>query len=202
MVITKQNPNETETGRFEYIYTIYEEPQDTTKQEVLNGTVEQEGKKQEVLNGTVEQEGKKQQVEKQEVVFSPQLNTNILNTKELNTKDKKKNIKKKKPAEYDDTLSAVVDAELKEAYLEYIKMRKLIRAPMTERALTMLIAKVNELEPDNVERQKKLLDTAIINNWKSVYPLRDSPPLKADDTFMTATENTEDLERRFMQAYS
>lgn len=203
LVITKQKPNETETGRFEYIYTIYEEPQDTEKQEVESCPIEQEGKKQEVENGTVVQEGKKQQVEKQEVVFSPQLNTNILNTNKSNTKDKKKNIKKKKQATgYDDILSAVVDVSLREAYLEYIKMRKLIRAPMTDRALSMLIARVNELEPDNIERQKKLLDTAVIHNWKSVYPLRDSPLLKADDTFMTATENTEDLERSFMQAYS
>ena len=59
-------------------------------------------------------------------------------------------------------------------YLEYIKMRKMIKAPMTDRALTMLINKVNELEPNSIDNQKKLLETAIMNNWKSVYPLRDN----------------------------
>ena len=51
-------------------------------------------------------------------------------------------------------------------------MRKLIKAPMTDRALEMLIAKVNKLEPNSIERQKLLLQTAIMNNWKSVYPLK------------------------------
>ena len=38
----------------------------------------------------------------------------------------------------------------------------------------MLINKVNELEPNSLENQKKLLEIAIMNNWKSVYPLRDT----------------------------
>ena len=53
-------------------------------------------------------------------------------------------------------------------------MRKMIKAPMTDRALQMLINKVEQLEPGNTERQKLLLDTAILNNWKSVYPLKDN----------------------------
>ena len=52
-------------------------------------------------------------------------------------------------------------------------MRKFIKSPMTERALLMLISKGNELEPNNVDRQKLMLETAIVNNWKSVYPLKD-----------------------------
>jgi hypothetical protein len=55
-------------------------------------------------------------------------------------------------------------------------MRKKIKSPITsERALKMLINKVNELEPKDVERQKKMLENAIVNNWKSVYPLKDEP---------------------------
>lgn len=52
-------------------------------------------------------------------------------------------------------------------------MRKLIKSPMTDRALTTLIDKVNTLEPSSIERQKKLLENSIVNNWKSVYPLKD-----------------------------
>ena len=99
----------------------------------------------------------------------PQLNTNTLNTKELNTKEKRK-----KESSYDEILSNIANDELKELYLEYIKMRKMIKSPMTDRALTMLINKVNELEPNSIDNQKKLLETAIMNNWKSVYPLRDN----------------------------
>lgn len=74
---------------------------------------------------------------------------------------------------YDAILSEIEDEELKELYLEYIKMRKMIKAPMTDRALRTLINKVNTLEPYDIERQKQLLENSIINNWKSVYPLKD-----------------------------
>ena len=88
----------------------------------------------------------------------------------LNNTSKKE---RKKESTYDGILSSVADDGLKELYLEYIKMRKMIKAPMTDRALTMLINKVNELEPNSLDNQKKLLEIAIMNNWKSVYPLRD-----------------------------
>ena len=52
-------------------------------------------------------------------------------------------------------------------------MRKLIKSPMTDKALTMLINRVNKLEPHSIERQKQMLETAIMNNWKSVYPIKD-----------------------------
>ena len=54
----------------------------------------------------------------------------------------------------------------------------MIKAPMTDRALTMLIKKVNELEPNSIDNQKQLLETAIMNNWKSVYPLKSNQSTK------------------------
>lgn len=50
----------------------------------------------------------------------------------------------------------------------------MIKAPMTNRALSMLIERVNDIEPLDVERRKKMLEEAIVNNWKSVYPLKES----------------------------
>lgn len=89
-----------------------------------------------------------------------------------NIKERKKEEPKKKATSYDEILSGIADEELKTLYLEYIKMRKLIKAPMTDRALQMLISKVNTLEPDSIDNQKELLETAIMNNWKSVYPIK------------------------------
>lgn len=91
---------------------------------------------------------------------------------------KKERIKERKQEStksgYDEILATIADDNLRETYLDYIKMRKMIKAPMTDRALQMLINKVEQLEPGNTERQKLLLDTAILNNWKSVYPLKDN----------------------------
>lgn len=59
--IVKLNPDETESGRFEYVYNIYEKP-NQEKQNV-----------------------EKQDIENLHVENQVQLNTNTLNTKELNT---------------------------------------------------------------------------------------------------------------------
>ena len=89
--------------------------------------------------------------------------------------NKKENADKpSKKTGYDIILAQIKDNSLRDLYYEYIKMRKMIKSPMTDRALTMLINKVNELEPNNVERQKQVLNNAILNNWKSVYPLREN----------------------------
>ena len=79
---------------------------------------------------------------------------------------------------YDRILSDIEDEELKNLYYEYIKMRKLIKAPMTDYMLRLLINKVNTLEPDNVERQKQLLKNSMVKGWKSVYPLKDADDRK------------------------
>lgn len=92
--------------------------------------------------------------------------------KDININIELKKERKKKESSYDEILSSVADDGLRDLYFEYIKMRKMIKAPMTDRALTMLIKKVNELEPNSIENQKKLLEIAIMNNWKSVYPLK------------------------------
>lgn len=95
------------------------------------------------------------------------------------------NIKKerKKAASYDAILSNISDEGLRELYLEYIKMRKMIKSPMTDRALTMLIKKVNNLEPNSIEKQKQLLETSIMNNWKSVYPLKEEQKVETKRSY-------------------
>jgi hypothetical protein len=95
---------------------------------------------------------------------------NTSNTTKNTTSNKKK---ERTPSGYDTILANISDSELRDLYYEYIKMRKLIKSPMTDRALVMLINKVNDLEPQSIARQKQMLETAIMNNWKSVYPLKE-----------------------------
>lgn len=108
--------------------------------------------------------------------------TNNNDKNDNNEKNNKKESKKERKATtYDEILSSVIDDSLRELYLEYIKMRKMIKSPMTDRALTMLIKKVNQLEPTDISRQKQLLETAIMNNWKSVYPIKESTMPKTEE---------------------
>lgn len=71
LVVKKLMPNETESGRIEYEYNIYEHPQ------------KQDGEKQGVEKQPLEFQG----VEKQGVENRPQLNTNKVSTNILNTDD-------------------------------------------------------------------------------------------------------------------
>lgn len=81
----------------------------------------------------------------------------------------KDNIKKSAEALFDE----IEDEELKSLYIDFYEMRKKMKAPMTEKAVKLLINKVGSLEQD-VERQKTLLNEAILHGWKSVYPLKDN----------------------------
>lgn len=134
--------------------------------------------KKEYMRGYMKEYREKQKLLTGKTNCKTNSKTNVSQADKEKDKEKDKDLKKeekKKATSYDEILSTIANDDLRELYLEYIKMRKMIKAPMTDRALTMLISKVNDLEPHSIENQKKLLEIAIMNNWKSVYPLRDKP---------------------------
>lgn len=78
----------------------------------------------------------------------------------------------KKDNEYIEIIDELVsDNDIKELVIEFIKMRKLIKKPMTERALKQLINKLYNLTENKRERLE-ILENSIINNWANVYPLK------------------------------
>ena len=97
----------------------------------------------------------------------PQLNTKQLNTKISNTKG----IESKEVREsYDTILNTLVeDEELKELYVEFIKMRQMKKKPLTNKALKLLIGRAERLSNLSVYRQKLMLEAAIFNCWDNIY---------------------------------
>lgn len=86
--------------------------------------------------------------------------------------DKEKKKERKKENNYDSIIDEMVsDENIKEALYEFLKMRKLIKKPMTDRALKQLINKLFSLAT-NKQEQLEILDNSIINNWSSIYPLK------------------------------
>jgi hypothetical protein len=53
-------------------------------------------------------------------------------------------------------------------------MRDKINSPLTEIGLEKLIERAKRLSKNNEKIEKLLLESAIINNWKNVYPPRES----------------------------
>ena len=66
------------------------------------------------------------------------------------------------------------DPELLELYEQYIKTREDMNAPLNETSLDKLIDRAKRLSNDNIRVEKVLLETAIINGWKNIYPPRES----------------------------
>ena len=53
-------------------------------------------------------------------------------------------------------------------------MRKGMDAPLSARALQMLITRCERLSKNNIKVQKLLLENAIINGWKNVFLPKES----------------------------
>lgn len=64
------------------------------------------------------------------------------------------------------------DHELNAAFVEFIKFRKQIRSPMTDRAIELAVNKLNKLSQDPLV-QRQIIEQSIVNGWKGLFSLHD-----------------------------
>lgn len=90
----------------------------------------------------------------------------LLNTNESNIKNNKViyNINN-----YLDILDTIPDSHLRNLYCYFMDNRNNMGDPLTRKGLELLIERVRELAGLDIDKQKALLRTAVINNWKNVY---------------------------------
>ena len=137
-------------GKFSGVeYNIFEQPQREKPSAEMPNSAEQDAEKTNAENPS-------------------QLNTNELsiNNKELKELNIKEDIDINS---YSSILSQIVNDQLRNLYVDYIEMRRNIGSPITERGLNMLITRCERISAGHIEKQKRLLETAIINGWKNVY---------------------------------
>jgi len=78
--------------------------------------------------------------------------------------------------------------KLRETLCDFIKMRKAKKKPMTDRALSMLLKKLDELS-QNDDEKIRILEESILHTWDTVYPLKtynaqpQNPQNQEDDGF-------------------
>lgn len=77
-----------------------------------------------------------------------------------------------------DNYNAIVDEnftdnKVKETIFEFIKMRKLIKKPLTDFALKKICNALKKLSSDPLE-QVAILEQSIINNWQGIFPLKNN----------------------------
>ena len=146
------------TGRFDYIYDIYEKPYDK-------------------LPCTENQCTDIQCTEVQCTENQPQINTNKQitnkqNTKELNTNEyKEKNIKKESVnsviAEYTE------NKDLQDALHGFVEMRTKARKPLTVRAMKLSLNVLDNLAVDDVTKIA-IVNQSIVHTWSTFYKLQNN----------------------------
>ena len=138
-----------EKGQFSGIeYNIFEEPQEENPI-------------------TDKQNAVKQHTDKQNAENPPQLNTNKLNN------SFNKNIYNIN--NYIHILDRVGDSKIRNLYVDFLENRNAMGQPLTVKGFELLVDRVREIAGINPDRQIELLRTAIINNWKNVYPRGEEP---------------------------
>ena len=81
-------------------------------------------------------------------------------------KPSKKSNKKK-----DNTVYYPDDKELNDTVIDFIEFRKNIKAPMTDRAVQIMVNKLNSMTNDRTEKIR-ILEQSMLNSWKGIFPLK------------------------------
>ena len=70
------------------------------------------------------------------------------------------------------------NSDLRQALRDYSQMRNEIKAPLTDKAASILLNKLDGLAATD-DLKIKIIKEAILGNWKSVYPLKEEKPKQA-----------------------
>jgi putative lipoprotein len=89
---------------------------------------------------------------------------------ETMTKTKKEKCKKEKAAAFS-FCGYTQNAELIEALRGFVEMRKKVKAPLTEHALSLLLRKLDGLGRSDAEKVE-IVNQSVMNNWKGFFALK------------------------------
>lgn len=168
------NTNGTFSG---YNYEIYESPNTDIKTE--KPTTEKPKTKKPSTG--------KPSTEKPQQLSNKELNTKKLKTKIIKDVEEERK-KDQKRTTYDAIINGkIFDKNVKAAIYEYIKMRKLIKKPLTDFALEKIIDKLFSFSYDP-QIQVVILENSILNNWQDIYK-----PTQAKQRTKAAADNVTPL---------
>ena len=67
--------------------------------------------------------------------------------------------------------AAAGNIELLQAFDDFAEFRKSIKKPLTDKAKTLLVKRLEELAKTSAEKVQ-ILEQSILHGWQSVYPLK------------------------------
>lgn len=99
---------------------------------------------------------------------------------------------KKKERSYEAAINAYTEnVNLRSELIEFVKMRKLARKPLTDRALSLLLNKLDSLASDD-EGKTAVVSQSIERGWQGFFEIKDKP--KDKPTYKPTDESDWDFE--------
>lgn len=118
------------------------------------------------------------------------------NLKENNTSINNINLikeRKKEAKTYNDILADFnLSERLTKTIMDFIAMRKMMKKPMTNRGLELMINKLQKMATDE-QTQIEILEQSIMNNWQGLYEL------KKTDTASNTNDEQQEIYKRFLE---
>ena len=68
-------------------------------------------------------------------------------------------------------LNVEVPNPIADTFKEFVRMRKIIKKPLTEYAAKRVLAKLEKLAPGDYQLQNEILNQSIDNSWQGVFPV-------------------------------
>lgn len=69
-----------------------------------------------------------------------------------------------------------LDEKLNKTFLDFIQMRKTNKSKMTDRAIELMIKKIEKIDSDTAIA---MMEQSILSGWKDIYPLKEDPKQKS-----------------------
>lgn len=85
--------------------------------------------------------------------------------------------------------------EVNNAFLDYMDMRKKIKAPMTDRAIQLAINKLNKLSGGDNDKAIMILEQSIMNSWKGLFKLKEEKKANKFNNFEGRQYSNDQLEK-------
>lgn len=124
-------------------------------------------------------------IEQQKVGQIPMIKDNVQQvSNDSPTCPSKSKNKSKSKSKNKNIYTSVVDGftdnqDLKKSIYDFIDMRKLIKKPMSEQAVKIMLNKLSKLASDD-ETQIKILEQSVEHSWQSVYELKEEKKVGAN----------------------
>ena len=136
------------------------------------------------LKGSIDGKDKKSKTKRQKVNNDQKPNENVNDNENVNVNDNVNENENQKINKYFE------DEELNKLFIEFLQIRKKVKAVNSDRAIKTLI---NKLSCYNDETKKKMIEQSIVNSWKDVYEVKE---LRSRQK--TSTERMNDVFERFL----